>query len=486
MPAFSPIAFEPVAYLSNDSIPIAVLVHNANSIIQSTGVLGMKKNVANQSIGVQMLTLGGAAYTGVVTVYVTGDGGAQAIGTAGSPQGQCYHEGNGAFRYFPDQAETNFNHIMFTFVGDATAAPASVQVYTSYPQTGDAFESVASVQSIASRLDTLLEPASGSPGDYQFSADALRRTQTVLASSLTEIQESLALVLADTNELQTDWVDGGRLDNLLDNVATTSEIGAVQTTVDAILVDTGTTLPSTLAAIAGYIDTEVSDIQSRLPAALVGGRIDASIGSIQTGVDLSATMKASINAEADTALADVGLTSTVTGRIDVAVSTRLAAVDYTPLIVDGDAIGRILQTTDKLETLLEPSGAGSPADYRLTRHSLDKAAEVVLNAQRSEYLIGGSVGEAINNTELRGDRVVVRGVISSGTTTSLSTSYIEVGADDLDQFKGRIIIFDKDTLSVGLRGQATSITANDGADLPTFTVDALTIAPVAGDTFSIV
>lgn len=38
---------------------------------------------------------------------------------------------------------------------------------------------------------------------------------------------------------------------------------------------------------------------------------------------------AQINTEVDTALADVGLTTTVTGRVDVAVSTRLAASSYT-------------------------------------------------------------------------------------------------------------------------------------------------------------
>jgi hypothetical protein len=123
---------------------------------------------------------------------------------------------------------------------------------------------------------------------------------------------------------------------------------------------------ASLATVAGYIDTEIADIQSRLPAALVGGRMDSSIGAVAAGViaagsfaanaldavwstttrlltagtnivlakgvgvtgfnDLSA---AQVNAEADTALADVGVTSTVTGRIDAAVSSRLATAGYT-------------------------------------------------------------------------------------------------------------------------------------------------------------
>lgn len=56
--------------------------------------------------------------------------------------------------------------------------------------------------------------------------------------------------------------------------------------------------------------------------------------------DLSA---AQVNAEADTALSDVGLTSTVTGRIDAAVSSRLASASYTA--PDNASIAAILVDT---------------------------------------------------------------------------------------------------------------------------------------------
>ena len=70
------------------------------------------------------------------------------------------------------------------------------------------------------------------------------------------------------------------------------------------------------------VEADTADVQSRLPAALVSGRMDASVGAVAAGVDFSATMKASIGTEADWALADVGLSPTVTGRLDVAVSSR--------------------------------------------------------------------------------------------------------------------------------------------------------------------
>lgn len=85
----------------------------------------MRKNVAGQVIGAQMVSAAnGAAFVGAVSVLVTGDGGTQAPGG-----GTVTHEGNGFHSYVPTQAETNFAHIAFTFTGTG-AVPATIQVYT--------------------------------------------------------------------------------------------------------------------------------------------------------------------------------------------------------------------------------------------------------------------------------------------------------------------------------------------------------------------
>ena len=87
----------------------------------------MRKNVGSQVVGAQMVTAAdGTAFTGTVTCYVTTDGGTQALG--GTASGVCTHEGNGFHTYVPTQAETNGDHVAFTFIGTA-AVPATVQVY---------------------------------------------------------------------------------------------------------------------------------------------------------------------------------------------------------------------------------------------------------------------------------------------------------------------------------------------------------------------
>lgn len=84
----------------------------------------MIRNVAGQKTGAQLInSTTGAAYSGVVTVYVTGDNGTQTIGVVGS--GLCTAEGVGYYTYAPSKAETNFRSIAFTFTG-AGAMPETV------------------------------------------------------------------------------------------------------------------------------------------------------------------------------------------------------------------------------------------------------------------------------------------------------------------------------------------------------------------------
>lgn len=261
----------------------------------------MRKNVASQVIGAQMVSSSdGSAFTGSVTVYVTGNGGTQAAGSVGS--GACTHEGNGFHSYTPAQAETDYDHIAFTFVGTG-AIPATVQVFPNFPQSGDTF----------ARL--------GAPAGASVSAD-------------------VAAVKAQT----------------------------------------------------AAIETDTQDIQSRIPAALVSGRMDASVGAVASGADFSATMKASINTEADTALSDVGLTTTITGRIDAAVSTRASASDLSTVAGYLDTeIAAILEDTNELQTDWANGGRlDLILDARASQSSVD---DVPTNAELATAL--GTADDAV-------------------------------------------------------------------------------------------
>jgi hypothetical protein len=83
------------------------------------------------------------------------------------------------------------------------------------------------------------------------------------------------------------------------------------------------------------------------------------------------------------------------------------------------------------------------------------------------------------------DRGVVRVVVTTGaTTTSVPTSTQIPSAGVADQWKGRILIFDKDTATANLRGAPGRISASSNTG--TLTLEsALPATPASGDTATI-
>ena len=85
----------------------------------------MFKNTASQVIGAQMVSAtDGSAFTGTVSCAITKDGGTQAAAA-----GSVTHEGNGFHTLAATQADTNADHLAFTFTGTG-AIPVTIQVYT--------------------------------------------------------------------------------------------------------------------------------------------------------------------------------------------------------------------------------------------------------------------------------------------------------------------------------------------------------------------
>lgn len=253
----------------------------------------MKRNTASQTIGAQLVTASdGSEFTGSVTVYVTGDGGAQAVGSVGA--GACTHEGHGYHSYAPAQAETNFDHVAFTFVGSG-AVPATVQLYTQFPQTGDGFSRLgapagASVAADVAAVKAVL-PAALVSGRIDASVGAMAANVMTAAAAAgdltTELQAGLATssaltavagdvtsVKSKTDGLPTDPADQSLIIAATDAVM--ARLGApagasMSADIAAVKVDT--------AAISTAVDTEVAAIKAKtdlIPAA------PAAVGDIPT------------------------------------------------------------------------------------------------------------------------------------------------------------------------------------------------------------
>jgi hypothetical protein len=106
--------------------------------------------------------------------------------------------------------------------------------------------------------------------------DAIKAVTDLLpdGGALTTIDSNIDTILVDTNELQTDWTDGGRLDLILD---------AVKVDTAAILIDTGTTLPASLATIDTNVDAILVDTGTTIPGLI--GDLDTDLAAVQADID---------------------------------------------------------------------------------------------------------------------------------------------------------------------------------------------------------
>jgi hypothetical protein len=105
-------------------------------------------------------------------------------------------------------------------------------------------------------------------------------TAANLATVAGYLDTEIAAILADTNELQLDWADGGRLDLILDARSSQASVDDLPTNAE-LATALGTADDAVLAAIA-TVQSDTNDIQTRLPAALESGRIAAALDSATT------------------------------------------------------------------------------------------------------------------------------------------------------------------------------------------------------------
>ncbi|MES0071925.1 hypothetical protein [Mesorhizobium sp. M0058] len=212
-----------------------------------------------------------------------------------------------------------------TAIADAAlATAANLAVVAGYIDTeiGTIITNLATVDTVVDAIkvstDKLDDTVEDDGGTYRFTANALEQAPT---------GGSAPTASAIADEVQTRTIAA---------VTTVNGLAANSVTAAALAADAGT-----------EIGTAVWATTTRLLTA--GTNIALAKGTGVTGFnDLSA---AQVNAEADAALADVGVTSTVTGRIDAAVSTRST-------YAGGDTAG----TTTLLSRLGAPVGATISAD----------------------------------------------------------------------------------------------------------------------------
>lgn len=88
-------------------------------------------------------------------------------------------------------------------------------------------------------------------------------------------------------------------------------------------------LDTEIAAILAAVDTEIANIQSRLPAALVGGRMDSSVGAMAADVMTAAAAAADLTTELQAGLSTLTQANvrTAVGLASANLDTQLGVID---------------------------------------------------------------------------------------------------------------------------------------------------------------
>ena len=241
--------------------------------------------------------------------------------------------------------------------------------------------------------------------------------------------------------------DGGNFANTTNNPAAVGGTGSIGWTITL----TATELTAAVVDVQ-IVDSATKAVEDQYLKIYTYGNASAKIAAdLSDAVRLGLTALPNANAGANGGLP---LSVDTSGRVDV-------------LKVNGTS-----QTARDLgASVLLSSGTGTG--------QLDFTSGV---AKSNLTQINGASAGATNLD--RSARAIVRGTVNTGaSTTSIPTSSLDPAAAVADQFKSRVVIFDRDTTTANLRGQARDITASSSGG--TLTVSALTDAPASGDTFVI-
>jgi hypothetical protein len=259
----------------------------------------------------------------------------------------------------------------------------------------------------------------------------------------------LDAILADTNELQTDWADGGRLDNLLDGAASAGDPWTTALP--------GAYGPGTAGEIIGDLkngerldlifDTIAQDTTTDIPALIATAQADLDIITGATGVNLLVATQATIDAiEADTqdlqtqiGTAGDGLTAVVWNAAwdaEVRAAVGLASANLDTQLGD---IPTIITVTNKLDTTLVQDGGV----YDFTAAALAAApsggasAAAIADAVWDEILADhngvGSTGAALAAAGGSGDpwSTALPGAYGAGTAGYAIGTYIDAKISEI-------------------------------------------------------
>lgn len=161
-------------------------------------------------------------------------------------------------------------------------------------------------------------------------------------------------------------------------------------------------LSGTTIKTATDVETDTADIQTRLPAALVSGRMDASVGAMAANVMTAAAAAADLTTELQSGLATASDLSTVAGYIDTEVAAIKAVTDALSPRLPGSGTLSIL---DAAGVRAAVGLASANMDTQLS--TIDTVADAIKAKTDSlTFTVAGQVDsniQYVNDVQVQGD-----------------------------------------------------------------------------------
>ncbi len=184
-------------------------------------------------------------------------------------------------------------------------------------------------------------------------SDAVAEIQSGLATAVSlatvagYLDTEIAAILADTNELQADWANGGRLDLILDTAAAGGGLDAAG-------------VRAAVGLASANLDTQLSTIDTVVDSILVDTAVIGAAGAGLSAIPWNASWDAEIQSEVADALAayDPPTNTEMEAR-------TIAAASYATATV----VNATKAVTDKLDTAMELDSTV----YRFTTNALEQA-----------------------------------------------------------------------------------------------------------------
>lgn len=225
------------------------------------------------------------------------------------------------------------------------------------------------------RLDLLLDTAAAGGGASAASiADAVwdeLQADHVVSGSFGELATEVVSILADTNELQTDWANGGRLDLILDTAAAGGGL--------------------TAGAIADAV------LDEALASHTTAGTAGAILGEIDTAMDTAVFTSA--------AMANSGGTAITSGDISAIAAAVLAGQTFVPNPLQVWSLERTATGVSVQDSFVVTKGTTEKLNGYVYYGNLLGKGETISTIVSTSFTSSGSIAKTASSDAIVGDYV---------------------------------------------------------------------------------